>query len=318
MRSLRLRTTLFYIVIPMAATKGLYKDFYAGCGHPVLYAAPWWLDAVCGKENWDAVPLKDEEGLIKAWIPFYKTRISRLSALITPPLTQWIPLLSKESTNHLSIDTFLASLPQCSILDLSMKPGENSTLPSSGYQVNFKYSYVIPYSTTEGQFKLKYNEGLRRNLKEAAQEYIIDISNDLHTFLSLCKSSYHHRKLTPPIWLEQIVPGVAETLKKNGAGHIHMAFHHGVVLAGILTGWDAGTTYYLAGGRSGDERGASAHALLLDHAIHAAQERGQSFDFEGSMHPGIANFFQSFGGMPDSYLQIRKFRGPGRIWSLFH
>jgi len=99
---------------------------------------------------------------------------------------------------------------------------------------------------------------------------------------------------------------------------IHLAIHQGVAIAGILTGWDSKTSYYLAGGRNGDDQGASAHALLLDHVIHEAQTRGLAFDFEGSMNPGIANFFQSFGAKPESYLQIRKFRGMGKLWSLLH
>jgi Acetyltransferase (GNAT) domain len=302
----------------MATSSELYADFYADCDHPDLYAAPWWLDAVCGKGKWDAVRFVNNVDQMTVFVPFYKTQIRKLSALITPPLTQWIPVLAKEDVHHFSVIEFLKSLPNCSITDLTMKSGENPVLPTKVYRVNFKYSYVIPFHASKDQLKLNYNEGLRRNLRDAEKNYSITVSDDIQTFLHLCKSSYHHRKLKPPFWLDQILPAAVEALKKNGSGIINLAIHRGVVIAGILTGWDTRTTYYLTGGRNGDEEGASAHALLLDHVINEAHGRGHSFDFEGSMHPGIANFFQSFGATPEPYLQIRKFIGMGRIWSLLH
>lgn len=313
-----LRTTLVYIVISMTQSALRYQEFYATCDQPPLYAAPWWLDAACGKEMWDATPLINENSAITGFIPFYKTQIRGLPALITPPMTQWIPVLTKEDPGPFSITDFLNSLPTCPILDITMKPGVDDDLPSRDYQLNYKYSYVVPYEKQSDQIRGRYNEGLRRNLRDAEINYTLGPSEDTRSLLLLCKSAYRLRKEKAPYWLDQIIPAVADALKKNNSGNIHFAFHRGVVIAGVLCGWDSKTTYYLAGGRSSDEQGASAHALLLDYVIHEAQKRGHAFDFEGSMHPGIANFFQSFGGKPESYLQIRRFKGPGRIWSLFH
>ncbi len=296
----------------------LYNDLYESCDRPSLYAAPWWLNATCGTGKWNVVPLKNKEGNITSVVPYFKTSIRGLSALVTPPLTQWLPVIMINDAVGLSLPDFLKSLPGCSILDITIKPEEIPILPNAAYRVNYKYSYIIPYHDTRDLYKLKYNEGLRRNLKEATANYSIAISDDIGTFLKLCQSSFHHRKMKPPSWLDHIVPGIAESLKKYRSGVINMAFHQGVAIAGILIGWDTDTTYYLTGGRSADEQGASAHALLLDHAISEAQQRGHKFDFEGSMHPGIANFFQSFGAVPEGYWQIRKFKGIGRLWSLFH
>ena len=296
----------------------MYTDFYASCDNAPLYAAPWWLDATCGQGGWDFVSLPGEEGKAAVFIPFYKTLIRGLSAFITPPMTQWLPVLTIDHSPVYSIASFLQLLPECSILDLTMKPGKNPILPGPSFHINHKYSFIIPHDGANGHFRLKYNEGLRRNLREAEKNYTIAASEDIETFLSLCQFSFHHRKMNPPFWLDHIVPMVIAALRKNHSGMINMAFYEGKAIAGILTGWDTDTTYYLLGGRRGDEPGASAHALLLDHAISEAQKKGHKFDFEGSMHPGIANFFQSFGAVPESYWQIRKFRGVGKLWSLFH
>ncbi len=302
----------------VATSVKLYSELYEACDNAPLYAAPWWLNATCGPGGWDAIPLSDEDGLTSVMIPFYKTLIRGLSAVITAPMTQWLPVLKTDHSPVYPIAAFLQSLPECSILDLTMKPGKNPILPGPSFHVNFKYSYIIPHHEEHNHFKLNYNEGLRRNLREAEKNYAIAASDDIQTFLRLCQSSYHLRKMNPPSWLLYIVPVVVDALKEYRSGMINMVFHRGVAIAGILTGWDKDTTYYLSGGRHNDEQGAHAHALLLDHAISEAQQKGHKFDFEGSMHPGIANFFHSFGAAPESYWQIRKFRGMGKLWSLFH
>jgi hypothetical protein len=87
------------------------------------------------------------------------------------------------------------------------------------------------------------------------------------------------------------------------------------VLAAVLVAWDPVSTYYLAGGRTARPGAASAHAILLDHAVGDAMARGTSFDFEGSMHPGIANFFQSFGARPEPFTRLTRFTGAGRLWA---
>lgn len=301
----------------MADTLKWYNEFYEACYHPPLYAAPWWLNATCG-DKWSAISVKDQESKTIFVFPFYKTHVSSLTAVITPPLTQWLPVLKTDQSVQYSIDSFLRSLPKCALLDLTIKPENIFTNPDQGYQVNYKYSYVIPYDEVKEHFKQKYNEGLRRNLREAEKDYTVNDSNDINKYLALCKSSYRLRQMKPPSWLDIIVPRVVETLHQYKSGKVTMAFDHGEPIAGILTGWDSDTTYYLLGGRTGSERGSSAHALLLDHAINEAQSRGHKFDFEGSMHSGIANFFQSFGAIPESYLQIRKYTGIGKLWSLFH
>ncbi|MEO6130250.1 MAG: GNAT family N-acetyltransferase [Saprospiraceae bacterium] len=302
----------------MTSSTDLYGVFYAQCDHAPLYAAPWWLDAVCGNNKWEVVNMLDDEGKSAGYIPYYKTQIRGISAIITPPLTQWLPIVKKEDQSQVSVVEFLKSLPSCPIVDLTIKPAENQLLSPFPFRVNFKYSYVIPYHEGPSDAKLNYSEGLRRNLREAEKNYTIASSEDVEHFLQLCHATYRHQKIKSPSWLDHIVSQIVPALKKNKSGHIHFAFDKGTAIAGILTGWDAQTTYYLTGGRKGDQQGASAHALLLDHAIREANTRGHKFDFEGSMHPGIANFFQSFGALPEPYWQVRKFNGIGRLWSLFH
>lgn len=305
-----------YIVGVESSAVNAYHTLYASIKEPLLYSAPWWLDATCGQEGWDAIVRRDRDGLPLAALPYQHTRIRGLSALITPPFTQWVSLLGGgEPHGPLSL-ALLAELPKSSILDLSLRPDTTLRVPESGFPITLKYSFVITPAVGNEDHRKGYNEGLRRNLRQAEKQYMVKASNDIDVFLSLCRQSYEQQKMKPPQWLDIVVPRVHSALTSHQCGILTLATSNGKTIAGVLTAWDHATSYYLAGGRTADEQGASAHALLLDHAIRASHDRGTIFDFEGSMHPGIANFFQSFGGVPSAYWHIRKFRGAGKLWSL--
>lgn len=289
-----------------------YLDLYHAAARPALYSAPWWLDATCGGGGWDTVFQYDDAGSMIAALPYGHTRIRGLSAVITPPFTQWVSALQKNAEQQPDLPYLLSKLPRASIMDLSIKPDGSQPLITTA----LKYSYIIPTDVHPDQIRSGYNEGLRRNIRQAEKEYLINSSDDIKVFLSLCQQSYSAQKLNPPKWLDRVVPDIFKELISRKCGNLTIAGWKGKPIAGILTAWDQDTCYYLAGGRTSDNEGASAHALLLDQAIHSARVRGLSFDFEGSMHPGIANFFQSFGAIPMAYWNMRRYHGLGRLWAL--
>lgn len=299
-------------------TREEYETFYLSSGETYLYAAPWWLDAACGPEQWDIHAFQDEYGNNIGFLPYHNAVIRGMKAIINPPLTQWLPVLKATPSAQIQIEKFLEAISGYSILDISLKHEHGRSVTSRGFRVNFKYSFIIPPCKNINEVKSKYNEGLRRNLKEADQKYTVTETDDIKTFLQLCVSTYQQRNIKVPAWVESKVPLVYRELIRQKKGRMEFALLDETPVAGVLTGWDDHYSYYLAGGRAPGEGLASAHALLLDRAITNACGLHRSFDFEGSMNPGIANFFQSFGAIPDAYLQIRKFNGPGKVWSIFH
>lgn len=294
-----------------------YHQLFDSIDKPFLYTAPWWLEATCGNGKWNACIHYDQEKPV-AGLAFHQTSIRGLSAIITPPLTQWVtPLANREVSNSILV-TMLSGLPQASIFDLTLKSMGDHRLQDDRFPVNSKYSYVLPYSEDVELIRQGYNEGLRRNIRQSENTYAITESEDISIFLSLCRSSYAQQKMKVPAWHEVVLPRVFNGLKINHCGNLFLASFQDKIIAGVLTAWDEHATYYLAGGRAEGDQAASAHALLLDHAITMAHQRKTSFDFEGSMHPGIANFFQSFGATPIPYDQIRQYRGLGKFWVIFH
>jgi hypothetical protein len=295
-----------------------YEKLYSISPHPDLYGSPWWLDATCGPDGWEVFTYK---GLIEnetSLIPYHQSVIQGMKAIVNPPMTQWLPVLSADSGDETTIANFLKGLPSYSILDVAFKPPAENLNSLVSHRVRFRYSFKIHSNENIRDVRAGYNEGLRRNLREAENIYTIQESDDVNTLIELCKSTYRMRQMKAPAWVENKVPAVYEALIKHKKGRLEFGLYEGKPIAAVLTGWDDNTHYYLAGGRAAGERAASAHSLVLDHAIAYASEQNSSFDFEGSMNPGIANFFQSFGAQPYPYWHIQKFNGLGKLWVLFH
>ena len=70
--------------------------------------------------------------------------------------------------------------------------------------------------------------------------------------------------------------------------------------------WDRNTMYYIAGGNDDSDKKGEAMSFLLWNGILLAKEKNLTFDFEGSMVPGIAEFFRSFGSEASTYYQVVK------------
>lgn len=296
--------------------KTAYRQLYDQCTAPVLYNAPWWLDATCGPEGWSAWIGYNDAGLPVSAFPYALTRIRGLAALITPPFSQWVAWMHHPKHEPLLPDPLYDQLPDTAILDLSLKPDERMSAALQHTGVVLRYSYILAAHQCADPQRASYNEGLKRNIRQARQDYQTESTSDVEAFLRLCRLSYKAQNHMPPPWLEQVVPAVVRELISRNSGQITFAKTDGHAIAGILTGWDQGTAYYLAGGRIAGDQGASAHALLLDQAVQMAGQKNLAFDFEGSMHPGIANFFQSFGATPTAYWNLRRYRRLGRLWAI--
>ena len=295
-----------------------YHALYESQEKPLLFTAPWWLDMTSSQGKWDAAILKQAGTDAISAVAFHQTRIRGLSAIITPPLTQWVALLhSSQSGFELPAD-WLGSFPSSSILDLTIKnlPSQNELRGKSS--VATRYSYVLPFESNFEKMTEGYNEGLRRNIKQAESKFSVQTSDDIKTFIAMCHSTYAQRKMKSPWWVDDLLPSVVSVLLQKNAGSLSFIFRDETPVGSMLTAWDSTMSYYIAGGRIASEDSVSAHALLMHAAITDAHHHGRSFDFEGSMVPGIANFFQSFGAKPIPYYQVKHYRGFGKWWALFH
>lgn len=291
-----------------------YREMFASSGHRGLYNDPWWLDLVCGPEGWTSLSGSDPETGQPVYLPAASLRIRGMDARVTPPLTQWVRPVGPRGIYAGLPDDLVRSMPICPVIDVQVGAQWEASAVRYGFHVSTRYSYVLPANLAIGEIRAGYNEGLRRNLREATGHYSIAACEDPVVLQRLVKASHERQRQRLSPWIGAVLPRVMQAILASGRGACYSASVDDQVLAAILIARDNDTTYYLAGGHLARPGSASAHALLLDHAIEHSARQQTGFDFEGSMHPGIANFFQSFGARPESFLRLVRYRGLGRVW----
>ncbi len=154
-----------------------------------------------------------------------------------------------------------------------------------------------------------YSKNLVRNLRAAQQAYTTEVSDDASAFFIFVMQTLRKKNGRFPF---NAGPGIrlAEALADQGMGQVTIARdQQGEMVAGILTGWDEKFTYYIIGGQNTPMGASSAHSILMHRAIVQSHEQGRTFDFCGSMIPGVMRFFRSFGGSDATFLQISRNRG---------
>jgi len=82
-----------------------------------------------------------------------------------------------------------------------------------------------------------------------------------------------------------------------------------------------GFSHYLAGGIRADARRGPMELwsrVLFDRMIRDSHQRGLTFDFEGSMLPGVEQFFRGWGGVRMPIWRVIKMTKPWTyaMWSL--
>ncbi|MDQ3016824.1 MAG: GNAT family N-acetyltransferase, partial [Bacteroidota bacterium] len=212
-----------------------YEACFALQTYAPLYSASWWLDATCGVNQWDVLRLTNPEDRGNILLPVYATRIRGLRSVITPPLTQWVPVLATDKSTTVNLQNILSVIPGYPILDLTFKPGQHLLPPDLPFQNRMRYSFVVFPAMDKLTTRKGYNEGLRRNLKEAVSLYTIEESEDARLLLQLCRDSYKQRGMKEPVFLASVLPEVIRVLRQKQRGRLRMAYENGKAIAGILT-----------------------------------------------------------------------------------
>lgn len=282
-----------------------------------LFARDWWWDAVCGDNQWNVVYV--QHGEQEYALPYYRL-VSRFVPFVTqPPWTQYSPILDlarsgtdsfRQHVEGTVLAKILKTMPGYAMTEINLAPGYSmgEPVPVSRLKVSRRRTrHIQPMSRDE--LEKGYSKNLLRNLKSAQEAYTIETFDDASAFFIFVMQALRKKNGRFPF---NAGPGIrlAEALADRGLGQITIARdQQGKMVAGILTGWDGIFTYYIIGGQITPQGSPSAHSILMHRAIVQSHEQGRTFDFCGSMIPGVMRFFRSFGGSEKTFLQLSRNRG---------
>lgn len=304
--------------------KARYIKFAGQISLP-LFFQPWWLDMVSNK--WDAVWVENNGKIQAVWV-FTIERKLGLTLIRNPLLTPYLgPLFflpenlsekKKEQQEEKLLSQLLALLPEWDFLQAQCLPGLNPFLIFHQNAISHtqRVTYYIDLREDENRLWEQVAGKQRYAIRQAERELTLaDVGKEYEMFYSFHKDTLESKGEKYP-YTKAFFKKIFIATQKQSASYARMAVNaQGETTAMVFSVYDAEKMYLLLTAKNKQTSHNGAVALLIWDAIKKAKELGlKIFDFEGSMDKGIEQFFRSFGGERNMYLQVTANRS--RLWKL--
>ena len=266
-----------------------------------IYPYSWYLDLV--SPGWNALVLDD----YRAVMPLTWTRKLGLRLLLQPILAQQLGVFSMEPVTPDLPALFLSHIPvQFRYADICLNR-ENRDVPEK-WESFERHNYELDISVPEDT----YNSNTRRNLQKGQSHNFTFGHISVREYLYL---KFHGTKNTRPAvrwsYLENLFGGLVGL----GKAEIYGLYLGEELQAGAVLGTSATRTVYLNGCNADAGKESRAMFVLMDKLISVSRGEDRTFDFEGSNIPGVARFYEGFGGIRTVYKRIVKYGFPF-LWKI--
>ena len=291
--------------------------------HIPLFQQYWWMEAVCTGKRWDVLLAHDEEGIIQAALPHLIGRKMGLRYILQPQLTQfngiWFrhPASSPHPDRHrLQYEERWAAdiIRQLESLHVvfyqqTFSPQFNNWMPffRAGYRQTTRYTYRLEDIGNSSQIW----DGMSRNERQRRIERLLPdtrleslSATDFAQFQSHCRSERNQHNLLP----QQLVERVCDAALQRGQAFCHgLRDSKGALISALFAPYDDRCAYYLIPAVLPAYERIGAMDTLIWLTLQAAGSHCRSFDFEGSMIPGIEQYYRSFGATQTPLMRISRF-----------
>ena len=296
--------------------KELYREFCQTNGDLPLFMTDWWMDAVCAGKQWDVLLSLDENGKIRAAMPYLIRKRAWMRYIIMPQMTQIGGIWMREDiVEDLMQVTAICHefTQQLSALKLSYYYQHypiNSPAAEAMEAWGFKKRERITYRLEDLSNLDKVIGAFSKNKKRQLQKAL-----SLHADTSMTAERFYrfHSQCLQALGKEiSYSREFLLVLERKTARHkkseiIAICNADNQVLAAAFLVWDKHSMYYLIPCYDPQYKNSGASALLVLEAIKLARQKGVAFDFEGSMIRGVANHYKQFGSTRTTYYSVEKY-----------
>jgi hypothetical protein len=300
-------------------SKEKYRELCRIEGSIPIFSKDWWMDAVCGEDNWEVLVV-ERNGEIVASMPFFMRYKYGLRIITQPKLTQtngvWIKYphnqsISKKLSYEMELMNEIINQIERLKVDYFCQNWHYSLTNWQpfywkGFQQTTRYTFVLDDLTDLGSTFGGFSKVVRKNINRAKREAIIYDTNDIEKFYEMNKKVFGRQGINIP-YSFQLISQLDAVCRENTARKIFCAEDsEGRLNAMLYLVWDENSAYLLASGTEPELRDANFKTLLVWKAIEFASKVTNKFDFEGSMIKPIAEYFAKFGGKPKPYFQVSR------------
>ncbi len=284
-----------------------------------VFMQDWWLDAVCGPDQWGACISKDKEGKVQAALNYSVVKKLGFKCIVrakmTPHAGIWLRYPQgmaqqhkRYSFEHQTIAKLIEQYPKASyhVQDFHYSQSNLQAFNWAGYKLGTRYTYVIEDCSDTDALFAKFKSEVRNRIRKAEQTIDVIYSDDLDTFFQLNKSTFERQNMKIPYDFE-LIQKLDKELDQRQMRKMYFAVDENkAVHAAIYVIFDKSTAYYVMGGSDPELRNSRAMYLLFWEAIQDAGCLELKFDFEGTMLQHIEPIFRSFGTEQKPYYRVEK------------
>lgn len=289
-----------------------------------IFNKGWWMDAVCGEENWDVVLVEQGYQIVGA-LPYYMTKGKwGLKQISMPKLTQtngiWIKYLPNQHYSaRLAHDkkvmyAIIEHLDSLNIDYFSQHFHYSVTnwLPFhwKGFRQTTRYTYVIDNLKDLGLVYGNFQRTKRQAIKKAEKGLCVKFDLPARDFYDHHKRSIEKQGDTIAYTFD-LFNRIYSSAYQRDAGKVAYSvdrdnnFH-----SGLFVIWDRNSAYALISVVNPDSKSTGALPLLFREMIGYVSNKTATFDFEGSMMENIERSYRGLGGIQKPYFNISKTYSP--------
>ncbi|MCP4482316.1 MAG: GNAT family N-acetyltransferase [bacterium] len=300
----------------MMNNKKKYREFCTIEQDIPIFSKDWWLDCVCGKDNWD-VCLIEKGGKIVASMPYFLKKKLIFQIITMPRLTQTMGsyikypkeqrYYKKLSWEKEIIIELIKQIPKVDVFIQNFDCSIINWLPFywQGYKQTTRYTYKIKDISVDHLENICETDIRRRKRKALNLGVKIIDAYDIESFYELNKKTFERKNMKISYDLNFVKKLYIECEKHN-AVKMYCAEYDSKIIAANFLVVDQNSVYYLLGGIDADYKDLGGMDLIQLESIKFALANKKEFDFEGSMVENIEKYFRSFGAIQRPYFQVTK------------
>lgn len=306
-------------VCSMGSDKTKYTEFIRTRDDICIYNMPFWLDAACGKDNWDAIVVEENREIVAA-VPYHKKTRFGIRGVLQPQLTKFFEIwtkpvegIKKERALHYQFK-WLSEIAMrlkelgADYYDQNYSGSLQNLEPFAweGFDNEVRYTFVIRPGQRIEDIELQMNSRIRTAIRSASEVCSIGNFDDTDLFYDLQDLSFTRKGIKDPVSRE-LFEGLYRACLVNNAGRLVAVRNKkgGICCAGFYV-FDHRYVYELLLGRGTENTDCNYKAFMTHEMIRYACETERGFDFDGSMIRSIAEHNRRFGAEPVQYYRMRK------------
>jgi hypothetical protein len=259
----------------------------------------WFLDIMA--PGWGGL-IKDDYMYV---MPVSIARRFGINYLLQPRFIQQCGVFGLTLPDAATISVFLNALPhEIRVIDYHFN--EQNSLPS-GLDVEMRTNFLLKTDKTYEELKLAYNQNLVRKLRKSVHSgFHIIINNNPEPLIKLFREENGKRfsflKNKDYTKLAQVFQAC---IHRDKAKVWSVYNSENVLCGGAIWLFSHGRAILYFSVQSKNDKAESALAWLIDAFIKENSTSGILIDFEGSIHPGLARFYGSFGSVAHFYPRLK-------------